>query len=45
MANIRIERPTTVIKALITPIPSDTKVKVANAIQSVVNRIKDKHLA
>lgn len=45
MASTRIERPTTVIKALIAPIPSNTKVKIATAVQEFVNRIKDKHLS
>jgi hypothetical protein len=45
MASTRIERPTTVIKALIAPIPSETKTKIATAVQEVVNRIKNKHLS
>jgi hypothetical protein len=44
MANPRVERPTTVIKNLIAPITSDKKVKIAAAIQEIVNRIKEKHL-
>ena len=45
MASTRIERPTTVIKALIAPIPSNTKVKIATAVQDFVTRIKNKHLS
>jgi hypothetical protein len=45
MANTRIERPTTVIKALIAPIQSETKTKIATAVQEFVNRIKNKHLS
>lgn len=44
MATTRIERPTTVIKPLIAAIPTNTKVKIATAVQEFVNRVKDKHL-
>ena len=44
MENIRIERPQTVIKPLINAISSNTKTKIAAAVQEFVNRIKDKHL-
>ena len=44
MANTRIQRPNTVIKPLIVPVSSNTKIKVATAIQEFVNRVKDKHL-
>lgn len=44
MATTRIERPTTVIKPLIASIPSNTKIKIATAVQEFVNRIKNKHL-
>jgi len=40
----RIERPLQTIKTVITPISSDVKIKLANAFQSVVNKIKEKHL-
>ena len=40
----RIERPNSVIKTVITPLSSQIKVKIANAIQVVVNKIKEKHL-
>jgi hypothetical protein len=41
---VRVERPAQIIKAVITPISNDLKVKSANAFQSVVNAIKEKHL-
>jgi hypothetical protein len=44
MANPRVERPTTVIKNLIAPISSETKIQVSAAVQEIVNRIKAKHL-
>jgi len=40
----RIERPLQTIKTVITPISSDVKIKLANAFQAVVNKIKEKHL-
>jgi hypothetical protein len=40
----RIERPLQTIKTVITPISSDVKIKLANAFQTVVNKIKEKHL-
>ena len=40
----RIERPLQTIKTIITPISSDVKIKLANAFQAVVNKIKEKHL-
>lgn len=43
--NIRVERPAQIIKAVISPLSSDLKVKMATAIQSVVNAIKAKHLS
>lgn len=39
------KRPQSVIKPIIAPISTDTKTKVATAIQSVVSAIKAKHLA
>ena len=44
MSNKMIERPNTVIKPLIVPISSNTKVKTSAAVQEFVNRIKAKHL-
>jgi hypothetical protein len=41
---IRIERPAQVIKSEVKPIDTSLKIKVANAFQEVVNRIKEKHL-
>jgi hypothetical protein len=41
----KIERPQTVIKITITPITTELKAKVSTAIQSVVDRIKVKHLS
>lgn len=40
----KIERPLTVIKVVVAPITSELKTKVSTAIQSVVNKIKEKHL-
>jgi hypothetical protein len=41
----KIERPQTVIKVLVKPITTELKTKVSSAIQSFVNRVKDKHLS
>jgi hypothetical protein len=41
----KIERPQTVIKITIAPITTELKAKVSTAIQSVVDRIKVKHLS
>jgi len=41
----KIERPQTVIKVTIAPIATEIKTKVSTAIQSVVDRIKAKHLS
>lgn len=43
--NIRIERPAQTIKSETTPINTTLKVKIAEAFQEVVNRIKAKHLS
>lgn len=43
--NNRIERPAQTIKSNITQLSSDLKVKIANAFQVVVNKIKEKHLS
>lgn len=43
--NNRIERPAQTIKTNITPLSNDLKVKIANAFQTIVNKIKDKHLS
>jgi hypothetical protein len=43
--NNRVERPSQTIKSIITPLSSDLKVKIANAFQVVVNKIKEKHLS
>jgi len=40
----RIERPQTVIKVLVKPISVELKTKISSAVQSFVNRVKDKHL-
>jgi hypothetical protein len=42
--SVRVERPAQTIKANVTPISTDVKVKVAAAFQEVVNKIKEKHL-
>lgn len=44
MENTTIQRPTTVIKTLVAPISSEVKSKVAAAIETIVTKIKDKHL-
>jgi hypothetical protein len=41
----KIERPQTVIKVVVVPIATELKTKVSTAIQSVVNKIKEKHLS
>jgi hypothetical protein len=41
----KIERPQTVIKVLVVPITTELKVKTSNAIQSFINKIKEKHLS
>lgn len=43
--NNRVERPAQTIKANITPLSSDLKLKIATAFQVVVNKIKEKHLS
>lgn len=45
MSNTRIERPTTVIKALVAPVPLNVKAQVSTAVQEVINKIKIKHLS
>ena len=40
----RIERPAQTIKAVVAPISSDLKTKIATAFQEVVTAIKVKHL-
>ena len=45
MSNTRIERPNTVIKPKVVAISNDVKVKISNAVQEVVNKIKEKHLS
>ena len=44
MSNIKSKRPDTVIKSTITPISNEVKVKVANAFQNFISKIKEKHL-
>jgi hypothetical protein len=41
----KIERPQTVIKVLVKPISVELKTKVSSAIQTFVNKVKDKHLS
>lgn len=45
MANNRIERPEQVIKKIVKPVSNETKTKIAAAFQSIVNKIKEKHLS
>ncbi len=42
---LRVERPKVTIKTNITPLNSALKTKVSNALQTVVNAIKAKHLS
>jgi len=44
MANNVIKRPNTVIKSELAPLTTELKVKVKDAVQMVVNKIKEKHL-
>jgi hypothetical protein len=41
----RIERPVTVIKAIVNPLSTDVKTKISTAFQSFVTILKDKHLS
>jgi hypothetical protein len=41
---IREQRPSTVIKAVISPLSTDLKTKISTAFQEVVTKIKEKHL-
>ena len=41
---IREERPSTVIKVVISPLSTDVKTKISTAFQAVITAIKDKHL-
>ena len=41
----RIERPNNTIKGIISPVSTSLKVKMASAMQVVVNKIKEKHLS
>lgn len=40
----RIERPNSTIKNNIVPLTDSVKIKIANAVNSVVSTIKQKHL-
>jgi hypothetical protein len=41
----KIERPQTVIKVAISPISTELKTKVSTAIESFINKVKEKHLS
>jgi hypothetical protein len=41
---IREERPSTIIKAVVSPLSTDVKTKISTAFQAVVTAIKVKHL-
>lgn len=43
--NTRIERPAQTIKSIVSPLTTETKVKVVAAFQLIVNKIKEKHLS
>jgi hypothetical protein len=43
--NIRVERPPQTIKSNVTPISAATKVKISEAFQEIVNKVKAKHLS
>jgi hypothetical protein len=40
----RVERPNNTIKGIVLPLSASLKVKMAAAMQVVVNKIKEKHL-
>ena len=42
---IRAERPSQVIKSNLTPLSGDLKAKLSSAIQTVVTKIKEKHMS
>jgi hypothetical protein len=42
---MKIERPNSIIKANITPLTDVVKLKISNAVNSVVTSIKIKHLS
>ena len=42
---IKTERPNSIIKVNISPLSDVVKLKIANAVNSVVTAIKDKHLS
>jgi hypothetical protein len=42
--DIRPNRPPQVIKSTIVPLDTSLKIKLANAMQLVVTKIKDKHM-
>lgn len=42
---IRVERPNNTISGKVLPLSVDLKVKTAAAMQTVVNKIKEKHLS
>lgn len=42
---IKIERPNSIIKVNVTSVTDAVKVKIAEAVNSVVTAIKDKHLS
>ncbi len=42
---MKIERPNSIITVNITPVTDVVKLKIANAVNSVVTAIKDKHLS
>jgi hypothetical protein len=41
---VRVERPLTVIKPVIAPLPTDVKTKISTAFQALVAKIKETHL-
>ena len=45
MANKRIERPSQIIKVDIKPISNELKTKIATGFQTIVSKIKEKHLS
>jgi len=43
--NVKVERPIQTIKPTIVPLSNELKVKVSNAFQSFINKVKEKHLS
>ena len=40
----REERPITIVKSFVNPLPTDIKTKISTAFQILITKIKEKHL-